>query len=98
MPTEYTFTCATCDHVITGHPVFHVGLSFCCASCAADGPCMCSYDMDEPTPILRLVEPVVAVAVQPLDERVVAEPVVLRPATVPAVAVDDGDRLAVAGR
>ncbi len=25
-------------------PVFHIGLPFCCAGCAADGPCMCTYD------------------------------------------------------
>ena len=44
MPTQPTFTCATCDHQIAHHPVFHLGLAFCCAGCAADGPCMCSYD------------------------------------------------------
>ena len=30
---------------IAHHPVFHLGLAFCCAGCAADGPCMCSYDV-----------------------------------------------------
>jgi hypothetical protein len=50
MPTEYTFTCATCDHLIGGRPVFHLGLAFCCPGCAADGPCNCSYDPDEPHP------------------------------------------------
>ena len=44
MSTQPTFTCATCDHQIAHHPVFHLGLAFCCAECAADGPCMCSYD------------------------------------------------------
>jgi len=44
MPTQPTFTCATCDDQIAHHPVFHLGLAFCCAGCAADGPCMCSYD------------------------------------------------------
>jgi hypothetical protein len=44
MPTQPTFTCATCDAQIAHHPVFHLGLAFCCAGCAADGPCMCSYD------------------------------------------------------
>jgi hypothetical protein len=44
MPTQPTFTCATCDHQIGHDPVFHLGLAFCCAGCAADGPCMCSYD------------------------------------------------------
>lgn len=45
MPTQPTFTCATCDAQIAHHPVFHLGLAFCCAGCAADGPCMCSYDL-----------------------------------------------------
>lgn len=48
MPTEPTFTCATCDVEIRHHPVFHLGLAFCCAGCAADGPCMCTYDAVEP--------------------------------------------------
>lgn len=46
MPTQPTFTCATCDDQIAHHPVFHLGLAFCCAGCAADGPCMCSYDIE----------------------------------------------------
>lgn len=45
---EPTFTCATCDVTIVGHPTFHLGLAFCCAGCAADGPCMCSYDLEDP--------------------------------------------------
>lgn len=44
------FTCVTCQAAITGPVTFHVGLPFCCAGCVADGPCICSYD----------VEPVVA--------------------------------------
>ncbi len=39
-----TFTCASCDATVVDSPVFHLGLAFCCAGCAADGPCMCSYD------------------------------------------------------
>ncbi|MCU0506351.1 MAG: hypothetical protein MUE82_11400 [Chloroflexi bacterium] len=39
-----TFTCASCDTTVVDSPVFHLGLAFCCAGCAADGPCMCSYD------------------------------------------------------
>ena len=50
MSTRSTFTCATCDVSITHHPTFHVGLAFCCAGCAADGPCMCSYDRDDAEP------------------------------------------------
>lgn len=48
MATQPDFTCATCDATITHHPTFHVGLAFCCAGCAADGPCMCSYDVEAP--------------------------------------------------
>ena len=56
MPTQPTFTCATCDHQIAHHPVFHLGLAFCCAGCAADGPCMCSYDVEaEPVTETRAV-------------------------------------------
>lgn len=56
MPTQPTFTCATCDVQIAHHPVFHLGLAFCCAGCAADGPCMCSYDVVvEPTADVREV-------------------------------------------
>ncbi len=47
MPTQPTFTCATCDDAIAGRPTFHLGLAFCCAGCAADGPCMCTYDHEE---------------------------------------------------
>ncbi|MEI8332666.1 MAG: hypothetical protein WCH74_02255 [Chloroflexota bacterium] len=44
--TPYPFVCVTCDLLIAGNPVFHVGLPFCCAGCVADGPCMCSYDVE----------------------------------------------------
>jgi hypothetical protein len=47
MPKEPSFTCASCDIVIAHHPTFHLGLAFCCAGCAADGPCMCTYDTGE---------------------------------------------------
>lgn len=64
MPTQPTFTCATCDDQIAHHPVFHLGLAFCCAGCAADGPCMCSYDMAvEPTAHARGVAVAAAVEV-----------------------------------
>jgi len=63
MPTQPTFTCATCDAQIAHHPVFHLGLAFCCAGCAADGPCMCSYDVVvEPAAVVHEV-PVATVAV-----------------------------------
>jgi hypothetical protein len=42
--TEEPFTCVTCELEIRAHPVFHVGLPFCCPGCVAGGPCMCSYD------------------------------------------------------
>ena len=50
MPTDSPFTCATCDHITGGHPVLHLGLAFCCPGCAVDGPCICSYDTDQPHP------------------------------------------------
>jgi hypothetical protein len=67
MTTQPTFTCATCDHQIAHHPVFHLGLAFCCAGCAADGPCMCSYDagtelVAETRAVARAVAPAVAPA------------------------------------
>ncbi len=45
-----TVTCPTCDATVTDRPVFFLGLAFCCAGCAADGPCMCSYDPPEDRP------------------------------------------------
>jgi hypothetical protein len=44
LSTDPTFTCVTCEFEIAGHPIFHVGLPFCCAGCVAGGPCTCSYD------------------------------------------------------
>jgi hypothetical protein len=52
------FHCATCGIGIASRPVIHLGLAFCCAGCAADGPCRCSYDppgepaVDEAAPVL----------------------------------------------
>ena len=80
---EPTFTCATCDVAIAWHPTFHLGLAFCCAGCAADGPCLCSYDHDEPVADPR---PVPAVASRPTSHPV--EPV-------PAAAVAEDDRILV---
>jgi len=72
MPTQPTFTCATCDETIVGRPVFHLGLAFCCAGCAADGPCMCSYDhRDDPDEMVIEEEPT-AVAEAEKPEPVVA--------------------------
>jgi hypothetical protein len=44
--TTKPFYCATCDIEIAGPATFHVGLPFCCAGCAAGGPCTCSYDRE----------------------------------------------------
>jgi hypothetical protein len=44
LSTELPLTCVTCEIEIAGHPTFHVGMPFCCAGCAAGGPCTCSYD------------------------------------------------------
>jgi hypothetical protein len=47
LSTTKPFSCATCRIEIPGRVTFHLGLPFCCAGCAAGGPCTCSYD-DEP--------------------------------------------------
>lgn len=44
LSTDIPFTCVTCEIEIAGSPTFHIGLPFCCAGCAAGGPCTCSYD------------------------------------------------------
>jgi hypothetical protein len=44
--TDPGFHCASCEARITTAPVIHLGLAFCCAGCAADGPCICSYDAE----------------------------------------------------
>ena len=100
MPTEYTFTCATCDHEIVGNPVFHIGLTFCCAGCAADGPCMCSYDVERHAPAVELVEPADDEIVEPVGGRIFAEPSIREPVEVQAAAavVDDTARLVRSGR
>lgn len=46
--TDRPFTCASCEAVTPTHPVIHLGLPFCCAGCAAGGPCICSYDSEVP--------------------------------------------------
>ena len=48
LSTEYPFACVTCEAEIAGQAVFLVGLPFCCAGCAAGGPCICSYDEEVP--------------------------------------------------
>jgi hypothetical protein len=60
--SDPTFHCVTCEALIAAQPTFHVGLAFCCAGCVADGPCICSYDVEPETG--SDVEPVVAI-----DER-----------------------------
>jgi hypothetical protein len=97
MRTEDTFTCATCDHDIVGHPVFHLGLAFCCPGCAADGPCMCSYDTVDPDPpAIGLVDPAEDALVEPVGGQVFAEPAVREP--VAATAKDGADQLVGAAR
>ena len=48
LSTEYPYTCVTCEAEIVGKAIFHLGLPFCCAGCAAGGPCNCSYDEEAP--------------------------------------------------
>jgi hypothetical protein len=98
MPTS-TFTCATCDHEIAGRPVFHIGLTFCCPGCAADGPCMCSYDpVDDPKEAFELVDPDEVPVDEPVGGRVFVEPPAREPVTALAAARDDTERLVGAAR
>ena len=60
-----TFECATCELATGGDPTFHLGLAFCWAGCAADGPCICSYD---PEPIADAPAPLEPAAT--LDDRI----------------------------
>ena len=53
LSTDLPFTCVTCEIEITGPATFYVGLPFCCAGCAAGGPCMCSYDDRQNDPHIR---------------------------------------------
>ena len=49
--TTEPFSCVTCELEIVSRPTIHLGLPFCCAGCAANGPCICSYDpeaIDDP--------------------------------------------------
>jgi hypothetical protein len=93
MATQPTFTCATCDATIAHHPTFHLGLAFCCAGCAADGPCMCSYDVQDPVPEktqvpVTLPAPASVTVARPVTRVRVPERAARRaPRAVPAIAV-----------
>jgi len=50
LSTIEPFTCVACRLEIVGRPTFHLGLAFCCGGCAADGPCICSYDREPVVP------------------------------------------------
>jgi transcription elongation GreA/GreB family factor len=39
-----TFICSSCQSPFDWAPLFYHGLGYCCAGCAAGGPCCCSYD------------------------------------------------------
>ncbi len=39
-----TFTCSSCQSPFDWAPLLYHGLGYCCAGCAAGGPCCCSYD------------------------------------------------------
>ncbi len=100
MATQPDFICATCDVTITHHPTFHLGLAFCCAGCAADGPCMCSYDVEDQLP---LAAPAPALVARPRPEPAmapVARPVVRtpRPERAPVPAAETAPVLAAARR
>jgi hypothetical protein len=46
--------CANCEAVLIGTPFETEGAIFCCAGCAAGGPCQCTY-MPEAPPALGAV-------------------------------------------
>ncbi len=56
-----TIRCASCELDIDWSPVEQAGRYFCCAGCAAGGPCCCSYDehsrLEAAMATLRPVEP-----------------------------------------
>ncbi|MBM4410602.1 MAG: hypothetical protein FJ037_04630 [Chloroflexi bacterium] len=37
-------SCANCEELILGQPVFFDGNAYCCTGCIAGGPCICTYD------------------------------------------------------
>ncbi len=39
-----SFTCSSCQSPFDWAPLIYHGLGYCCAGCAAGGPCCCSYD------------------------------------------------------
>jgi hypothetical protein len=64
---DSTFTCATCEAPAGARPTFHLGLAFCCAGCAADGPCVCSYDPIDVESIAPVTHGLTVVAAAPTD-------------------------------
>jgi hypothetical protein len=38
--------CASCEVLIAGRPVYRMDEAYCCAGCAAGGPCVCTYEAD----------------------------------------------------
>jgi hypothetical protein len=38
--------CASCEGIITGHPVYRMDEAYCCVGCAQGGPCVCTYEVD----------------------------------------------------
>lgn len=46
MKFEEHFTqCKNCEIMFSWAPIENNGSLFCCAGCAAGGPCVCSYDL-----------------------------------------------------
>lgn len=44
MMTADAVICATCEIEVVWPPIRRHGRTYCCAGCAAGGPCTCSYD------------------------------------------------------
>lgn len=60
IPDAAPFHCTTCLVPIRHRPTFHVGLAFCCAGCVADGPCTCTYDLEEDDHVDAISTPAMA--------------------------------------
>jgi chaperonin GroES len=89
MPQPHLWICDNCAIEFAWHPVYADGQIFCCAGCAAGGPCSCDYDA-MPASTLELETPTLgkrsseakhsaggsnmASKIRPIGDRVVVKP------------------------
>ena len=68
--------CASCEALIPGRPIYQRDEAYCCIGCAADGPCVCSYEADlaedgvDGLGLLSAPEPVTTLDVEREVERI----------------------------